>query len=316
MKKLIAILIAVVMTFSTASVACALETPSANLVDERFELIALIFRLSGHEAYDIQFTDYHKDVAARFEQYKDHPAVKYASTLDISPSDVFAYAMHMKEDMSGLVDDIGSIVGPLGDRWTDTTANTFWPLVRQFYMDTDFAAFYQSKTPFFLAESELFTKSDRLSSLDLDWLVPFAEWFEVPTEYRYIVSPSIYYANLAARERGKTNYSVLSTDLDETFLIDGMLIHEFCHSFGDSAGIMWYMENEDHRKFCEATSTSYYDDELTVSCEYMVRAYTILYFADHGDEWAVSRLLQEDAQLGFTYIEDVYRMLRAYEKRD
>lgn len=301
---------------TSAPVTSEIVKPSINLVDKRFELIAVISRLAGYWEFDVAYTDYQKEAAVNFNKYKDHPAVVYLSQLNISASDIFAYAMHIKEDMSGLVGNIRSIISPLGDRWTEETANAFWPLMLDFYKDTDFEMFYKSHIKFYQDESEPFAQCEALSDIDYNWFEPFCEFFGVPARFKFIISPSLYYAAHGAEVEKKTNYAVLPSELDDDYLIEGLVIHEFCHSFGNGAGIMWFMENDTVRSYSEENVGTFYTDELDIAIEYMVRAYTILYFADQGMNEAVTELIKTDKSIGFKHVEDVYKLVRKYEKRD
>lgn len=77
------------------------------------------------------------------------------------------------------------------------------------------------------------------------------------------------------------------------------------------------MTNEQFAKWCDTADTGYdiYNDPITAAVEYMVRAYTLLYFDDHGYDDIVSMNLEQDKRLGFTYIEEVYQMIREVEGR-
>jgi len=46
-----------------------------HLVDERYELVALIFRLAGNIEYNEVKTKYQRKLNLQFENMKDHPAV-------------------------------------------------------------------------------------------------------------------------------------------------------------------------------------------------------------------------------------------------
>jgi len=314
----LALALAIAFPAAIAGVTYAKQADTGiNLVDERFELVTLIFRLAGHESYRLQVTEYQQELITAFEKHKNHPAVQYAAELlHISSSDVLAYAMHIMEDMSDLIEDTNSLCSPFGDRWTYSTIYTFWPLVLDFYHDTNFAAYFQSKMPFFLAESERFMGYAYIMGIDEDWFVPYAVKFYAPMAYRFIISPSIYLANDSASVAETAHYAVLASLMDDRHFAGGMLVHEYCHSFGTGAGIMWFMENDEHRKMCEEATHYFYHDELTISVEYMVRAYSILYFADHGDDTAVAYLLQYEKEMGFPHIDEVYKRLREYEQRD
>ena len=295
----------------------ARATAGANLVDKRVELISVIFRLAGHDELNVSKFAYQKELDTTFASYKNHPAVTYAASKlsHIGPGYVLAFALHIKPDMSGLISDLSGLVGVFGDKWTSQTITEFFPLVLDFYKDTKFNDFYKSKESFYLSESKLFAEDKRVINLDKKWFLPWAERFDVATKYDFVVSPSISVANHAVRV-ADVNYAVMSSNIDASLLPSGFLVHEYVHSFGDGIGIMWYMENARVREIAEAANNPFYPDPMDVAIEYMVRSYTILYFADRGDTEAISILMKIDKSLGFAEIEEVYGLVRKFEKRD
>jgi len=308
------------------------QTSGANLVDERFELIALIFRLAGHEVfivqesdyniYDAKYADYHRALTNTFTKYKDHPAVKYASSLDISSANVFMYTFFIKEDLSGLVSDISSLTGGFTGCWKDTTAKAFWPLAKDFYMDTGFADFYRSNIPFYQKLTAPIANDKIFSEVDINWFSTVAKKFDrgKSAKYRYIVSPSVHKECLNAWD-DDTTYAMIAAILGQHpdyRWIGTYMIHEYCHTFCGAVGIDTYMTNEQFANWVDATNPGYeaYKDPITTAVEYMVRAYTILYCADNGYNEAVSFLIEQDKGFGFLYIEDVYKMVRENENRN
>lgn len=333
MKKT-AILMITVAVFLAVLPAWALGASNTNWVDERFELIATIFRLAGHEEYAIresdysvyrlsaEYVDYQHALAAAYAEYKDHPAVQYASTLDISGSDIFKYTLYINEDLSGFADDASSLFSGGFGGWEPETAANLWSLALDFYHDTGFAEFYRSNIPFYQELTAPFVANEIASSLDTGWFATVAKGFEELTmeNYRYIVSPSIHIACMNAWRDGTTYAAMVSIlgQIEDSREMGALLVHEYCHSFCNGPGIDAYMTNEQFGEWCDTADLGYgvYNDPITAAVEYMVRAYTILYFDDHGYDDIVSMNLQQDKQLGFTYIDEVYKMVRETEGRD
>ncbi|MCL2046989.1 MAG: DUF4932 domain-containing protein [Oscillospiraceae bacterium] len=48
-----------------------------GFVDERFELISLVFRLAGRSEYNETSTDYQRRIDSIFNEYRQHPVVTY-----------------------------------------------------------------------------------------------------------------------------------------------------------------------------------------------------------------------------------------------
>ena len=305
------------------------QTSSDNLVDPRFELVALIFRLAGHPEYVVRESDrnaygaayaaYHQALAA-FTQYADHPAVTCAATLDISGSNIFQYVLYIKEDLSGL-DDISSLVSPFARCWQEKTAKEFWPLALDFYRETGFASFYQENIPFYKTLTEPFAQDAVISTLDMGWFAAVATQYDADKKdhYRYMVSPSIHGACSSAWN-DDTAYAAMAALLGQqpSFQWNSeFLVHEYNHSFCTGPAMDALMLDAQFEEWIDAydSDAGFYKDSLVISVEYLVRAYTLLYFADHGYDEAVPFLFARDKDLGFTYIEDVYAMVREKEGR-
>jgi hypothetical protein len=225
--------------------------------------------------------------------------------------------------MSGLIDDISGITSGWAGSWTNETARRFWPLALDFYNDSGFAEFYRSNIPFYRDLSAPFIDNERVSGIDTGWFATVAKRYEKTTPkmkyYQYFISPSIHESNVGLWA-GDTANPVMVAILGRLERSDEMsesLVHEYCHSFCNPTAIDALMTNKQFQAWAEATNSSYwlYDDELTVSVEYVVRAYTILYFADHGYNDSVAYLLEWDKELGFSYINEVYQWVRGIEGR-
>jgi len=293
-------------------------TSELNLTDERVELMALIFRLAGDYEYNIRFTDYHRALDSTFWKYIGHDAVQYTRKMIISSHDVCAYALHIKKDFSGFEDDLSNLVGADDDSWTLETALEFWPLVLDFYHETNFHAFYQSKIPFYVAQSAIYRDDPRVAALDTSWFKSIARFYGVSTDYQYIVCPSLIYANLSAWGSDGTYYAFVSSCLDtmRDYYLDAWIAHEYIHSFSDEASLIWYLENSFFRELCEASRTSDYGTGFDSASEHMVRAYSILYYRHQGDFDTADYLLLQDYLQAFSDIEGFVELVEEFENRE
>ena len=298
------------VTMSAENVAnAATEKPAtgASLVDERFELLSLVFRLAGRQEYGDADTAYQKELASTFAAHKTHPAVQYAAilSLGLGYDAVFKYAVHLvkKDGQFALIEDIDSLVKD--GRWTRKSAVAFLSLLNAFYKETDFAAFYQSQIPFYETETERFVEKT-WSKIDLEWFRTYVD----PANLRCVYAPSSTRNNYGATVNDTIVYGAVSND-------GSSLIHEFCHSFANPIAHKWYDENKTFRKWCDETINPQrlptYSSGKIIAGEYVTRAYNILYLYE-TERYPPWLLFRTEKAVGFPYIEDVYAMITPYEK--
>ena len=275
---------------------------TSNMVDERVELLYLVFRLAGNEEFSDSYTEYQQKLD--FDSYKRHDAVKYAAKQGLGYDAVFKFAVHIRKtgDSFSFIDNIDSLVDD--GRWTEKSAKKFLPLLNEFYTDTKFAEFYQSNTDFYKAETQSFMENT-YSDIDLEWFKTYTD----PNNLRCIYSPSITNNNFGATVNEEIVYCSVSGS-------GNAIVHEFCHSFANPIAHEWYKENEEFKKWCIETvdpeKLPSYNNGKIIAGEYVTRAYNVLYEAEHG-RTPFPILLSEKGQ-GFPYIEDVYAMITTYEK--
>lgn len=277
-----------------------------NMVDERFELLSLVFRLAGHEEYCDLYTDYQQSLETSFRNFSQHAAVQYAAAIPFGYDAVFNFSVHLVKDGDRFIfiENIDSLVED--GRWTQESAAEFLPLLNQFYVESGFAEFYQSNMDFYIAETQWFVDGV-YSQIDLDWFKAYVN----PENLRCIYSPSSIMNNYGATVNDLIVYASVSAD--------GIAaVHEFCHSFANPIAHKWYAENAEFAQWCEDTIDpemlpSYGNGEI-IAGEYVTLAYNALYYADHGYA-PISLLIREEMQ-GFPYIEDVYAMITDYDRPD
>ena len=279
-----------------------------NMVDERFELVSLVFRLAGRQEYSEEITAYQKEISETFAGFRNHPIVHFAKTLPLGYDAVFRFAVHMiKEDgQFAFIEDIDSLVDD--GRWTKETANIFIDYLNDFYVETDYAGFYNSRLPFFEKETEKFIRL-AYSYIDLSWFDTYVD----SNSLRCIYTPSATKSNYAAVVNQKYVYCGVAG-------AGGVIVHEFCHSFSNPLARKWYEENEVFRQWCDESvkwmRDRFYADALIVVGEYVTRAYHCLYNLEHGyfeQRNALSQHFKMERSYGFRYFEDVFNMVVAFE---
>lgn len=276
----------------------------SNMVDERFELLSLVFRLAGREEYSDAETEYQKKLDSEFGQYKEHDAIIYASKLPLGYDAVFDFSVHIQKngDQFVFIDDIGSLVDD--GRWKQQSATDFLNLLNKFYAETSFGAFYQSHIDFYEAETQLFI-DNMYSKIDLTWFETYVD----PDNLRCVYSPSSSRSNYGATVNDTIVYCAVSGE-------GRVVVHEYCHSFAKSIAHKWYEENPEFQKWCDDTvdpvKLPSYGNGKTIAREYVTRAYNTLYYVEHG--YAPGLLHNYEKAHGFPYIEEVYGMITPYEK--
>lgn len=278
----------------------------SNMVDERFELLSLVFRLAGRKEYSDAETEYQKKLDSEFGLYKEHDAVTYASKLPLGYDAVFNFSVHIQknDEQFVFIDDIGSLVDD--GRWTQQSATDFLELLNDFYAETSFGVFYQSNIDFYEAETQLFI-DNMYSEIDLEWFETYVE----SDNLRCVYSPSSSRCNYGATVNDTIVYCAVSGE-------GSVVVHEYCHSFANTIAHKWYEENPEFQKWCDDTidpvKLPSYNNGKTIAGEYVTRAYNTLYYVEHG--YAPAPLLSNEKVQGFPYIEEVYGMIAPYEKTE
>jgi hypothetical protein len=277
------------------------------MVDERFELISLVFRLARSPGYYDKRTNYQQELSSEFSPFKDHPAVEYASKLPLGYDAVLKFAVHITKDGDcfSFIPDIGSLLDD--GRWTQSSVSEFLPLLNDFYNQTGFSQFFDDRIPFFEAETRRFNESI-YSSIDLEWFRPYVD----PSMLRLILALSSNCQSNSATVNDKTVYGAVCLNANVR-----TVVHEYCHSFANPKALKWYADNDDFRKWCDASvdigKWPMYSTGDVIAREYVTRAYEVLYMVNNSNI-PLQFLLRWHQGLGFPYIEDVYAMITPYVK--
>jgi len=301
-----------------------------NMVDERFELISVIFRLAGREEYSDTGNDYSKEVAEKFAKFAEHPAVHYVKN-DLSVDKLggylgydapFRFSVHIekKDGKFVFIEDFNLL---FDNRWGDGRAEKFLLLLNKFYADTDYNKFYKAHILHFEQFTQKFI-DDVYSKIDFEW---FAKYVDI-SNLRCILTESSGECEYGATVNDKIIYSLLFGSINSS------LVHEFCHSFGAPLSVKLYSENSEFKKWCDDSvdieKNPEYNHGSVIADEYVTRAYEILYWCQgYGNEKFTQTYrgitykrnefapicIIKDFKNGFPYIEEIYKMLLEIENK-
>jgi len=302
----------------TATNATAIQFPKAaysGFVDERFELISLIFRLAGRPEHSNTFTPYQQKLSDTFSEFSRHDAVIHARGWGLGFDAVLRFAVHMEWTENGfvLIDTNDFLINHSSGSWNKERAEVFIELVNDFYLATGFATFFRDNIPYFLEHSERF-RYQLYDNLNKDW---FYSHGISPDVMRAVISPATSqngYASLIHGADGNALalYGAIAGTADDYSGWMSFLVHEFVHGFANAIAAEWYEKHEFFRQFVndsvDLVRMPFYSTGLIMANEYVTRAYTILYMVENEGMNPIFLLLNEKAQ-GFPNIVYVYFMI-------
>jgi hypothetical protein len=280
-----------------------------NMVNETFELAAVICRLAGRPEYSLpEFgafnTDYHKEVVDTFAAFENHDAVKYAKELShiICYEKVLQFVVHIikKDGKFVFIDDINSL---FVSGWNEKYAKEFLNLFNMFYNDTNYFSFYNSHLNLFEKSTMEFI-DDSYGEIDFEWFRKYVD----PSNLRCIYSLSS--GNYSATVNDKIIYCLVHCHGTEA------IVHEYCHSFANPLAHKWYSENAIFKRWCDDSVNQekmpFYNNGWKMAYEYVTRAYVILYNVQHNRNLNDLLLREKDVECkdAFKYIEEVYNMIQ------
>ena len=297
---------------------------SGNHVDERFELVSLVFRLAGNPEYSETSTAYQREVQSTFIGFRSHPVVTYTTqNLQFGYDAVFNMAIHLEKvgESFSLVENHAFLVENAGGfiRWTEMNAVRFVELLNDFYLETNFADFFHEHIESYKEHSTRF-ENDVLSQIDFEW---FKQHGFNPDNMKAVLSPSssrngyggwVY----ATAPEDTIVYAALPvTDDYKGYL--SFVVHEFSHAIGNPLAAVWYTENPEFRHWADSSVDldryPEYANGFTMACEYVTRAFVIKYMADTA-KMDLMQLFHAEKSQGFPYIQNVYAMVTAHEVID
>ena len=301
-------------------------------VDERVELLSIVFRLAGaYEYNDTIYNAYTDQIKTHYEPFKDHPVIEFARQVreynGIGYDAVMFMAISLDENLDPLV--------PFSDkipeaRWGRENALEFARLLKDFYRETNSAEFFRQLKETCQLASERFAPV--YEKLDIAWYPAF--YGQAPEE-QFIIINSLgnggnnYGPQIKLSDGQRKVYAIMGTGKtdpagDPVYTIENYfptLVHEFNHSFInhliDKNRELFAQSGE---KIFEIVGTlmqqQAYGAWHMVFKESLVRAAVIRYMKDHDFTPAeVANETMNQLARGFYWIEDLVEELDRYAQQ-
>jgi hypothetical protein len=301
-------------------------------VDERVELLSIVFRLADNPEYNMNtLPKYSADIDKYFAAFKDHPAVRMAGEIRAKQGVGYDAVMSMAISLSDppqLKPLVPFKTHMPDERWAGANPEKFLRVLHNFYRDSKFADFYAAHQEFYhLAESRF---AATLSSVKFDWYPRF-----------YGSAATLDYHLILGMNNGGGNYGPRLPRPDgsmELFSIIGCwthddsgdptyppdkgylatIIHEFNHSFVNPAVAEHWSEFKGAEQVFENVKEQMqrlaYGNAETMVNESLVRAAVIVYFQEADEETARNqRRIRSEQRNGFPWMGQLVEKLREYE---
>ncbi|AWG24267.1 DUF4932 domain-containing protein [Flavobacterium kingsejongi] len=326
------LMIALLMVF--ASAAGVAKGNVISTVDQRVELLSIVFRLAGNPEYNMKLDkNYVKDIEDYFGAYRSHTVVSFAKKLHTEKGMGFskvmflAVALELKNNKFSIIKQSGNT---LKGKWDEKDAIQFVALLNDFYKVAAFEKFFKDHETNYKDATSLFDHS--VATFDQKWYLDYYGDHEV--DYRVVIGfgngGANYGPSVKPVGQKKLVYAIMgSWTFDEQgkpFFPEAVylpyLIHEFNHSFIDhileeDTTIEQQLKSSGEA-LLEAQKMAMklegYEDWHSLIDESLVRASVVRYLMDHG---ATATVVQQEittqTQKGFVWIKDLVSLLGAYE---
>lgn len=327
MKKILTTLLTFCFIFASAQ-----SQTVQPKVDDRTELLSIIFRIAGAEEYvNNNIPSYAKEIDEYFTPFKNHDAIKFVQKVRAEKSVGYDAVMSLAialeiADSVRLCKNLSPM--SIDDRWGMDNVDEFVTLLNKFYFETRFKEFFSDHSALYkIAESKF---DEIMKNVDFNWFEKFYDKkakgdfnliLSIPngggnygpkvilndgTEYLYAIMGSC-----VADSCGQPSYS---KRVAET------VIHEYNHSFCNPliAANFTAMEPASVKIFKplkNKLSTQAYLSPMTMEYENLVRACVIMYYQRNGiDENLLKRQVAGELANGFIWIDKLVDLLGVYEK--
>lgn len=303
-------------------------------VDNRTELVSIVFRLAGNTEYNNKdFKGYVQDIHEYFDSFKSHEAVRFASEMrekhGVGYDAVAAISFYL-EPLPSLAPTM-----PFSDeafsRWGGAAnAQKFVMLLQQFAKDTRCEEFFRRHEELYVLAERRF--KEVYDSLDVDWFINY--YGTKPTGKLIIIiglgnGGCNYGPKVINQDKTEDCYAVMGTWSFDSLGMPkysasnylSTLIHEFNHSFVNCI-------NEKHQAELEASATKIFDYckynmqrqaypiPIYMLNEALVRACVVQYCKSHNNDSGASIRSEIEYQIGtgFIWVGMLADKLDYYEK--
>lgn len=327
MKLTLAFCMLLICSFSKA------EKKVESTIDQRVELLSIIFRLAGNPEYNMKLAkNYISDIHSYFDKYKNDPIIAYAKELADKKNIGFSKVMFLAVNLEFANDRFSFIKeseSSLTGKWDKEDAVKFIDLLNNFYHVSKFEIFFKNHKKLYSEATAQFDQS--VAEFDQQWYLDYYGDQEV--EYKVIIGLGNGGANYgpSVKPVGKKKlvYAIMgSWTFDENgkalFPKDvylPYLIHEFNHSFVDHL-----LEDKNIEKQLKQSGeilldrekknmkSEGYEDWHSLINESIIRASVVRYMIDHKNkEEEIQKEIQTQIAKGFTWTKSLVQLLGEYE---
>jgi len=272
-----------------------------GFIDERYELVAAVAKLANTIGWDDKESQYQKDILDFFSNMSNHKAVKFLKkNKSLSYNALLDISVNLQNDFT--VIDVNS----MDTRWKAVNIKSFTNYLYDFYIKSNFANFFDSHSESYQAANNFF-KTTIWDKVDFSWFSKYTDTSKLHAIY--------------SLSNDFNNYSYTNSNKEVYIACQGpgmAIVHEFCHSFGNPLAYSWLETNALFARYAKDQSDPNQQDSYrgtdgrNMAGEYITRAYNLLYTYDTRGRISFSN----DKRRGFPYIEEVFKMLCEYEKRN
>jgi hypothetical protein len=301
-------------------------------VDERVELLSIVFRLAECQEYSARrFPKYVESIEQHFGPYRDHEIIQYVKKtlrphgigydavmcMAISITDHFPF-----EPLVPFSDEIPEA------RWGKKRASTFLKLLNDFYQVAQCKQFFEDNKNLYTTASQSF--HEVYSALDVQWYSEF--YGEKPKgEFRIINGlgngGANYGPHITVNDK-EIVYAIMGTwsvdslgapmyRVDDYFPV---LLHEFNHSFINHLVKLYSAElvksgKKIYPPLEERMRAMAYGNWEVMFAEAIVRAAVIKYLKDHHHEQSlIDSRLNNEINIGFLWTAELVEELERYDR--
>ena len=301
-------------------------------VDERVELLSIVFRLAECQEYSARrFPKYVESIEAHFGPYKNHELIKYIKNT-VRPSGVgYDAVMNMAISLSDNYPFVPLV--PFSDdipeaRWGKKKATKFLEMLNAFYLEANAQKFFEAQEALYRQASENFSKV--YEALDVHWYASF--YGEEPKgEFRIINGlgngGANYGPHITVNDK-EIVYAIMGTwsvdslgapmyRVDDYFPV---LLHEFNHSFINHLVKLYSAElvksgKKIYPPLEERMRAMAYGNWEVMFAEAIVRAAVIKYLKDHHHEQSlIDSRLNNEINIGFLWTAELVEELERYDR--
>ena len=301
-------------------------------VDERTELLSIIFRLAGAKEYiNDNVASYSKEIDDFFAPFKEHEAIKFAKKVRNEQSVCYDAVMSFAIDVE-ITDSIrlrpNLSLSSIDKRWGQENVIKFIKLLNQFYFDTKFKDFFLKHSELYKIAEDRFSKI--LEKVDFNWFEKF-----------YGEMPKGKFNLILSIPNGNGNYgpkAIFNDGKEELYAIIGScgedssgqpsyserviptVIHEYNHSFcnpliDSNYSAMQSITIKMYKLVRKKLASQAYGKAKTMDYEILVRACVIMYSQRNKvDEDNLKYQVSSEKSKGFLWIDKLVDQLSFYEK--